>query len=63
VTMHKIELISAARERAILEKLVNDMFTRFKLLHTEAFFVSDFILKKYHYSNTRVGCDTTKCVN
>jgi len=37
------KLISAARERAILETLVNDMFTHFKLLHTEALFVSDFI--------------------
>jgi hypothetical protein len=43
MTMHKKELISATRERAILEKLVNDMFTRFKLLHIEVFFVSDFI--------------------
>jgi hypothetical protein len=41
--MQKKELISAARESFILEKLVNDMFTRFKLLHTKGFFVSDFI--------------------
>jgi hypothetical protein len=44
VTIHKKkELISVSREAAILEKLVNDMFTRFKLLHTNLFFVSDFI--------------------
>ena len=46
VQKKKKELISAARERAILETLVNDMFTHFKLLHTEALFVSDFIKNK-----------------
>jgi hypothetical protein len=38
----KKELISAARERSVLEKLLNDVFTRFKLLYTKVFFVSDF---------------------